>query len=192
MAADILLYDANIVPVGKDQAQHLEITRDIASRFNHKYPNSFVLPETKLEERVMVVPGTDGKKMSKSYNNYIDIFLSDKKLRKQIMGIKTNSTPMEEPKDAEDCNVFQLFKLLGTDKQNSELKAKYAAGNFGYGQSKQELFELICNKFETERAKFNQLMENKNILDNELAKGAVRAKVIATEVLNRVRGKVGY
>ena len=192
MAADILLYDANIVPVGKDQVQHLEITRDIASRFNHKYPNSFVLPETKVEERVMMVPGTDGQKMSKSYNNFIDIFLSDKKLRKQIMGIKTDSTPVEDPKDAEDCNVFKLFKLLGTDKQNSELKTKYAAGNFGYGHAKQELFELICDKYETERGKFNHLMENKNIIDNELTKGAVKAKVIATEVLNRVRGNIGY
>jgi len=138
------------------------------------------------------VPGTDGQKMSKSYNNFIDIFLSDKKLRKQIMGIKTDSTPMEDPKDAEDCNVFKLFKLLGTDKQNSELIAKYAAGNFGYGHAKQELFELICDKYETEREKFNHLMENKNIIDNELTKGAVKAKVIATEVLNRVRGNIGY
>ena len=192
MAADILLYDANIVPVGKDQAQHLEITRDIASRFNHKYPNSFVLPETKVEEKVMMVPGTDGEKMSKSYNNFIDIFLSDKKLRKQIMGIKTDSTPMEDPKDTEDCNVFKLFKLLATDKQNSEIKAKYAAGNFGYGHAKQELFELICDKYKIEREKFNHLMENKNIIDNELKKGAVKAKVIATEVLNRVRGNIGY
>ena len=192
MAADILLYDANIVPVGKDQVQHLEITRDIASRFNHKYPNSFVLPETKVEERVMIVPGTDGQKMSKSYNNFINIFLSDKKLRKQIMGIKTNSTKMEEPKDAEDCNVFKIFELLGTNKQNSELKAKYSAGNFGYGHAKQELFELICDKYKTEREKFNHLMENKKIIDNELVKGAEKAKVIATEVLNRVRGKIGY
>ena len=125
MAADILLYDAEIVPVGKDQMQHLEMTRDIAGAFNHKYPNSFVIPETKVDERVMIVPGTDGQKMSKSYNNGIDIFLSDKKLKKQIMGIKTDSTPMEEKKNAEDCNVFQLYKLLGTDNQIANLKEKY-------------------------------------------------------------------
>ncbi len=192
MAADILLYDAEIVPVGKDQMQHLEITRDIASRFNHKYPNSFIIPETKVDERVMIVPGTDGQKMSKSYNNFIDIFLSDKKLRKQIMGIKTDSTPMEEPKDAENCNVFKLYKLLANDKQTAELKAKYAAGNFGYGHAKQELFELICDKYKNERAKFNYLMENKNIIDEELEKGAEKAKVIAKEVLARIRKNIGY
>jgi len=192
MAADILLYDANIVPVGKDQMQHLEITRDIASRLNHQFPNSLVLPETKVDDRVMIVPGTDGQKMSKSYNNVIDIFLSDKKLRKQIMSIKTDSTPMEEPKNAENCNVFKLYKLLGSDVQTKELKAKYAAGDFGYGHAKQELFELICDKYKTEREKFKHLMENKNILDAQLAKGADKARVIAREVLSRVRKNIGY
>ena len=192
MAADILLYDAEIVPVGKDQMQHLEITRDIASRFNHKYPNSFVLPETKVDERVMIVPGTDGQKMSKSYDNFIDIFLSDKKLRKQIMGIKTDSTPMEDPKVAEDCNVFKLFTLLASEEESAIIKAKYEEGNFGYGHAKQELFELICEKYKTEREKFNHLMENKNIIDTELAKGAQKARVLANEVLNRVRKNIGY
>jgi tryptophanyl-tRNA synthetase len=192
MAADILLYDAEIVPVGKDQMQHLEITRDIASRFNHKYPNSFVLPETKVDERVMIVPGTDGQKMSKSYNNFIDIFLPDKKLRKQIMGIKTDSTPMEDPKVAEDCNVFKLFTLLASVEESAIIKANYEEGNFGYGHAKQELFELICEKYKTEREKFNHLMENKNIIDTELAKGAEKAKVLANEVLNRVRKNIGY
>jgi tryptophanyl-tRNA synthetase len=192
MAADILLYDAEIVPVGKDQMQHLEITRDIASRFNHKYPNSFVLPETKVDERVMIVPGTDGKKMSKSYDNFIDIFLPDKKLRKQIMGIKTDSTPMEDPKVAEDCNVFKLFTLLASVEESAIIKANYEEGNFGYGHAKQELFELICEKYKTEREKFNHLMENKNIIDTELAKGAEKAKVLANEVLNRVRKNIGY
>ncbi|MBC8266837.1 MAG: tryptophan--tRNA ligase [Flavobacteriales bacterium] len=192
MAADILLYDAEVVPVGKDQMQHLEMTRDIAGAFNHKYPNSFVIPETKVDERVMIVPGTDGQKMSKSYNNFIDIFLPDKKLRKQIMGIKTDSTPMEEPKDAENCSVFKLFKLLGTDKQTTDLKAKYAAGNFGYGHAKQELFELICEKYKVEREKFNHLMENKNIIEEQLQKGAEKARVIAREVLGRVRKNIGY
>ena len=192
MAADILLYDANIVPVGKDQVQHLEITRDIASRFNHKYPNSFVLPETKVDERVMIVPGTDGKKMSKSYNNFIDIFLPDKKLRKQIMGIKTDSTAMEDKKDAEVCNIYKIYKLLSTEEQATALFEKYATGNYGYGHAKQELFELICETYSLEREKFNQLMENKAIIDEELEKGAVKARVIAKEVLARVRKNIGY
>jgi tryptophanyl-tRNA synthetase len=192
MAADILLYDANIVPVGKDQVQHLEITRDIASRFNHKYPNSFVLPETKVDERVMIVPGTDGQKMSKSYNNFIDIFLPDKKLRKQIMEITTDSTPMEDKKDAEVCNIYKIYKLLSTEEQATALFEKYAAGNYGYGHAKQELFELICENFSAERAQFNHLIENKEIIDLELKKGAVKAKVIAKEVLQRVRKNIGY
>jgi len=192
MAADILLYDANIVPVGKDQVQHLEITRDIASRFNHKYPNSFILPETKVDERVMIVPGTDGKKMSKSYNNFIDIFLSDKKLRKQIMGIKTDSIPMEDKKNAEVCNIYKIYKLLSTEEQAADLLEKYAAGNYGFGDAKQELFELICNSYSSERDKFNYLMENKTIIDNELEKGAIKARVIAKDVLARVRKNIGY
>ena len=192
MAADILLYDANIVPVGKDQVQHLEITRDIASRFNHKYPNSFVIPETKVDERVMIVPGRDGRKMSKSYNNFIDIFLPDKKLRKQIMGIKTDSTPMEDKKDAEVCNVYKIYKLLSTAEQATALFEKYAAGNYGYGHAKLELFELICDTYSLERERFNYLMENKKLIDKELERGAVKARVIAKEVLSRVRKNIGY
>ena len=192
MAADILLYDANIVPVGKDQAQHLEITRDIAGAFNHKYPNTFVIPETNVDERVMIVPGTDGQKMSKSYNNDIDIFLSDKKLKKQIMGIKTDSTPMEDKKDAEICNVYKIYKLLSTVEKANELKAKYAAGNYGYGDAKQELFELIFDKYTKERERFTHLMENKEIIDVALEKGAVKARIIAKEVLQRVRQNIGY
>ena len=192
MAADILLYDAEIVPVGKDQVQHLEITRDIASRFNHKFPNSFVLPETKIDERVMIIPGTDGQKMSKSYDNFIDIFLPDKKLRKQIMRIQTDSTALEDPKDAQNCNVFKIYKLIATEQQTSELKRRYELGNFGYGHAKQELFELICDKFNEEREKFNYLMENKDIIDLELSKGAKKARIIAQEVLQRVRQNIGY
>ena len=192
MAADILLYDAEIVPVGKDQMQHLEMTRDIAGAFNHRYPNSFVIPETKVDKRMMIIPGTDGQKMSKSYNNDIDIFLSDKKLRKKIMGIKTDSTPMEEPKDTENCNVFQLYKLLGTDNQIANLKKKYEEGNFGYGDAKKELFELICEKYKKERENFNQLMDNTDIIEKELQKGAKKARVIASEVLQRVRTNIGY
>ena len=192
MAADILLYDAEVVPVGKDQTQHLEITRDLASRFNHVYPNSFVLPETKVDEKVMIVPGTDGQKMSKSYNNDIDIFLSDNKLRKQILGIQTDSTPLEDPKNSKECNVFNLYKLIATEEQTAQLKEKYEAGNFGFGHAKQELFELICNKFSEEREKFNHLMENKDIIEKELQKGAEKARKIAKEVLMRVRKNIGY
>lgn len=192
MAADILLYDAEIVPVGKDQMQHLEITRDIASRLNHIFPHSLVLPETKVDEKVMIVPGTDGQKMSKSYNNEIDIFLSDKKLKKQIMGIQTDSSPLEEPKDAENCNVFKLYKLLASATQITELKKKYEAGNFGYGHAKTELFELIFHKYKAEREKFNYLMANKNMIELELQKGAQKARVIANEVLGRVRKNIGY
>lgn len=192
MAADILLYDSNIIPVGKDQVQHLEITRDIASRLNHVFPNTLVLPELKVDERVMIIPGTDGQKMSKSYNNVIDIFLSEKKLRKQIMSIKTDSTPIESSKDTEHCNVFKLYKLLASDVQAFTLKQKYEKGNYGYGDAKKELFELVCNKYKNERAKFNHLMQNKEILDIELAKGAEKARVIARSVLNRVRRNIGY
>ena len=192
MAADILLYDAEIVPVGKDQMQHLEMTRDIAGAFNHKYPDSFVIPETRVDKRVMIVPGTDGQKMSKSYNNDIDIFLSDNKLKKQIMSIETDSTPMEDPKKTENCNVFKLYKLLSSDEQKAQLKSRYEAGNFGYGHAKQELFELICANFSAERKKFNHLIENKNIIEEKLQKGADKARVIAREVLTRVRTNIGY
>jgi tryptophanyl-tRNA synthetase len=168
------------------------MTRDIAGAFNHKYPNSFVIPETKVDERVMIVPGTDGQKMSKSYNNCIDVFLSDKQLKKQIMGIKTDSIPMEEKKDADSCNVFKLHRLLATDKQSAALKANYAAGNYGYGQAKQELFDLICDKFSAERKEYNYLMENKEIIDVALEKGAKKARVIASSVLQRVRANIGY
>ncbi len=192
MASDILLYDADIVPVGKDQLQHLEITRDIAGSFNHKYPKSFIIPEANIDNRVMIVPGTDGQKMSKSYNNILDIFLPDKELRKQIMSIKTDSTPMEESKDAEKCNVYMLYKLLADETSTSLLKQKYEAGNFGYGHAKEELFDLVCDKFSNEREKFNYLMKNKNIIDKELEEGANKAREVASQVLKRVRSKIGY
>ena len=192
MAADILLYDANVVPVGKDQIQHLEITRDIAGAFNHKYPNSFIIPETKIDEKVMIVPGTDGKKMSKSYNNVIDIFLSDKQLRKQIMSIKTDSLSLESKKDAEECNVYNLYKLFASEDQISNLKKKYQAGNFGYGQAKQELFDLICQTYRKERESFNYLINNVEVIEEELKKGAIKARKIAQDVLQRIRKNIGY
>lgn len=192
MAADILLYDAEIVPVGKDQQQHLEMTRDIAGSFNHAYGDILVLPEAQIDERVMTIPGTDGQKMSKSYNNFIDIFLPEKKLRKQVMGIVTDSTPLEDPKDWTSCNVFKLYELLASDAQISDLKTKYEGGNFGYGHAKQALFELILDSFSNERERFNHLMAHTEEIEAELQKGAEKARLIARSVLERVRKKVGY
>ena len=192
MAADILLYDAEIVPVGKDQKQHLEMTRDMAKTFNHTYGETLIEPESRIDERVMIIPGTDGQKMSKSYNNFINIFLPDKKLRKQIMGIQTDSTPMEDPKDPESCNVFKIFKLVASEEQIKKMKTNYLGGNYGYGHAKQELFEVIIDKYAEERKKFNKLMEDKDLIEKELQKGAKKAKSIAQEVLGRVRKKIGY
>ncbi|MEP2774134.1 MAG: tryptophan--tRNA ligase [Fulvivirga sp.] len=192
MAADILLYDADIVPVGKDQKQHLEMTRDIASTFNHKYGDTFILPESKIDENIMTIPGTDGQKMSKSYGNTIDIFLSDKKLRKQVMSIVTDSTPMEDPKDPDICNVFSIYKLLADESQTKAMRANYTGGNYGYGHAKQALYELIVEKFEEPRKIFNHYMENPAELDQKLKQGEEKARFIANSVLERVRAKIGY
>ena len=192
MAADILLYDAEIVPVGKDQSQHLEMTRDIARTFNYKYPETFVLPEIKLDKRVMIIPGIDGNKMSKSYNNDIDIFLPENKLRKKIMSIQTDSTPLEDIKDPDSCNVYNIYKLIATKQETLDLKSKYQGGNFGYGHAKEELFNLICRNFDKERERFNYLMENKSLIEEDLRKGAIKAKSIAQQVIKRVRENIGY
>jgi len=192
MAADILLYDADVVPVGKDQLQHLEMTRDVASRFNHQMGDTFVLPDAKIQEGTMYVPGTDGGKMSKSQNNIINLFLDDKKLRKQIMKIKTDSTSMEDPKDPDTCNLFNLYKLVGNETQIADLRAKYEAGNFGYGHAKQAFYELLIDKYSEERKRYNYYMENVAEIDKALAIGAEKARVIANDVLKRVRTKVGY
>ena len=192
MAADILLYDAEIVPVGKDQIQHIEMTRDMAGSFNHTYGETLVEPKAMIDERVMIIPGTDGQKMSKSYNNFINIFLPDKKLRKQIMGIQTDSTSIEEPKETESCNVFKLYKLIASTEQIAEMSANYQGGNYGYGHAKQALYELIVDKYAKERQRFKELMENKKLIEAELQKGAKKARSIAKEVLKRVRTKVGY
>jgi tryptophanyl-tRNA synthetase len=192
MAADILLYDAEIVPVGKDQIQHIEMARDMAGTFNHTYGDTLVEPQTMIDARVMIIPGTDGQKMSKSYNNFINIFLADKKLRKQIMGIQTDSTAMEDPKETESCNVFKLYKLLASTEQIAEMELNYKAGQYGYGHAKQALYELIVDKYATERQRFNELMDNKELIESELQKGAKKARTIAKEVLGRVRTQVGY
>jgi tryptophanyl-tRNA synthetase len=192
MAADILLYDAEIVPVGKDQLQHLEITRDVASRFNHQMGETFVLPEAKIEENVMIVPGTDGQKMSKSRNNYIDIFLDDKKLRKQVMAIETDSTPLEEPKNPDTCKVFALYSLLADESQIAAMRQNYLGGNYGYGHAKQAFFELLITKFKTEREKYNYYMNHPQEVEQILLDGAQKASKVADGVLKRVREKLGY
>jgi tryptophanyl-tRNA synthetase len=192
MAADILLYDAEIVPVGKDQLQHLEMTRDVANRFNNVVGETLVPPKAKVQEHTKLVPGTDGEKMSKSRNNFINIFLSDKKLRKQVMSIKTDSTPLEEPKNPDTDNVFALYKLLATDAQIAEMRIKYEGGNYGYGHAKQELYELIVDKFAIVRERYNHFMENRHEVDEALEVGAEKARKIAQDVLQRVRKKIGY
>ncbi len=193
MAADILLYDAEYVPVGKDQLQHLEMTRDVASRIHAQVKKEiFVLPEGKTQDSTMYVPGTDGAKMSKSKGNIINIFQTDKKLRKQIMGIATDSTPLEAPKNPDTCNVFALYKILGSEDQITALKEKYVAGNFGYGHAKQALFELIIEKFADQREKFNYYMEHPNEVEAALTVGAEKARLVANKTLKRVRSVMGY
>ncbi len=192
MAADILLYDANIIPVGKDQLQHIEMTRDVATRFHAKMGETFVMPEAKIQEETMYIPGTDGAKMSKSKNNIINIFLADKALRKQIMGIETDSTPMEEPKNPDSCNVFNIYKLVGSESEITQMRNNYEGGNYGYGHAKQALFELIIKRFETERNRYNYFMSNLSEIDEALAIGSKKAHLVANEVLNRVRLKLGY
>lgn len=192
MAADILLYDAEIIPVGKDQLQHIEMTRDVASRFHAKMGETFVIPEGKIQDNAMLVPGTDGEKMSKSKNNYINIFLPDKQLRKQIMGIQTDSTPLESPKDWSTCNCFAIYRLLASDKEIEEMQLNYEQGNYGYGHAKQALYELILSKFETPRERYRYFMDHLEEIDKTLAVGADKAKVVAAGVLERVRMKLGY
>lgn len=192
MAADILLYDAEIIPVGKDQLQHIEFTRDVASRFHAKMGEAFVLPEEKLQENTMLIPGTDGEKMSKSRDNYINIFLPEKQLRKKIMSIETDSTPLEEPKDWSTCNCFAIYSLLANEEQITTMKANYENGNYGYGHAKQALYELILITFEAQRERYNYYMQNLDKIDEALAIGAEKAKKVADKVLARVREKVGY
>ncbi|WP_114748856.1 tryptophan--tRNA ligase [Pleomorphovibrio marinus] len=193
MAADILLYDGEIVPVGKDQLQHLEITRDIASSFNHKIGEDLLtIPTPRISEDVMIIPGTDGNKMSKSYNNYIDIFLPEKALKKNINTIVTDSTPLEEPKDPYSCNVFKIFSLIGSKEETEALKQKYLGGNFGYGHAKKELLGLILEKYRMERETYAHLMEHPKKLEDRLEKGETKAREIAKGVLGRVRNKLGF
>lgn len=192
MAADILLYDAEIVPVGKDQLQHLEITRDVAEKFNRQMGEVLVLPSAELREETKYVPGTDGNKMSKSRGNLINIFLPEKALKKQIMSIETDSTPLEEPKNPDTCKVFAIYQLIATEEQISELREKYLAGNFGYGHAKTELLNLILEKYKTEREKFSYYMDNIPELEAKLQEGAEKTRRIAQQTLERVRKSLGF
>lgn len=192
MASDIIIFDAHKVPVGKDQKQHLEMTRDIASAFNRQYAETFVLPDPIINEQIMTIPGTDGQKMSKSYGNYIDVFLPEKELRKQVMKIVTDSTPMEEPKNPDTCNVFALYKLVASPEQIEELRAKYLAGNFGYGHAKQALFEVLLERFAKEREVFDYYMNNLPELEKKLQEGEGKARAIARQKIAKVRELVGF
>jgi tryptophanyl-tRNA synthetase len=193
MAADILLYSANLVPVGKDQLQHLEMTRDMATTFNRIVNEEIlVVPEARINEEVMIIPGTDGQKMSKSYNNYIDIFLSEKELKKNVNSIVTDSTPLEEPKNPDTCHVFKLYSLLASGEQTAQMRAKYLGGNYGYGHAKKEFMELILSKYSKEREAFNYFMNNPEEIEKRLAAGEEKAKLVAYELLDRVRTKLGF
>jgi len=192
MAADILLYDTQVVPVGKDQLQHIEITRDVASRFHAQMGEVFVMPEAKVQTETQLIPGTDGSKMSKSKNNYINIFLPDKKLRKQVMGIETDSTPMEAPKNPDTCNVFALYKIMASENETAAMRNNYEGGNYGYGHAKQALYELILSKFETQRSRYNHYMDNHSEIEAALKIGAEKAQLVANDVLDKVRKKLGY
>jgi len=193
MASDIMMYDADFVPVGKDQMQHLEMTRDIGGTINHTIGKDvLIIPEAKIRENTKLVPGIDGQKMSKSYGNAINIFETDKKLRKRIMKIITDSKGVEESKDPDSCNVYNIYKLIATPEQDAEMRKKYTDGGYGYGHAKQELFELIVEKFAAERSAYNELMANPEKIEEELGKGAEKARLVAQKVLGRLRRELGY
>ncbi len=191
MAADILLYGSQKVPVGKDQKQHVEVTRDIAIRFNNTFGETFVVPEPIISESVATVPGLDGQKMSKSYNNIIELFGDEKPMRKKFMGIVTDSKGLEDVKDPDTCNIFALFKLFATPEQQAELAAKYRAGNFGYGHAKQALFELYWETMRPFRERRAELLLNPDYIHQVIADGAQRARAVAIPMMEKVRTAVG-
>jgi tryptophanyl-tRNA synthetase len=192
MAADILLYDADIVPVGKDQLQHIEITRNVAGRFNNLNGNTFIIPESKINESTMLINGTDGNKMSKSKNNMINIFLEETLLKKQISGIKTDSLPLEASKNWKNCNLFNMYKLLADENQIEIMKKNYEQGGYGYGHAKNDMLNLILTRYSVEREKYTYYMNNLDEIDSILKNGAELASKTANTVLNRVRLKVGF
>ncbi|MGR3809997.1 tryptophan--tRNA ligase [Jiulongibacter sp. NS-SX5] len=191
-AADIVLYQAEYVPVGKDQKQHLEMSKDIAAAFNRTYGDAFVLPEPKIDETVMTIPGIDGQKMSKSYGNYIDIFLPEKQLYKVIKKIVTDTTPLEEPKNPDTCNVFALYNLMASEEQVKEMRQNYEGGNYGYGHAKKALHELILEKFAKQRELYNYYMENLDELEAKLQEGERKAELIAKQTMETVRKLLGF
>ena len=192
MSADILMYDANIVPVGKDQLQHLEMTRDVATRFNNLMGDTFVIPEAKIQDDTKYIIGTDGEKMSKSKSNIIDVFLDDKKLRKQIMKIQTQSLSVEEPKDPDKCNVFKLFKVIASDEDAKKLHSRYTNGGMGYGEAKELLYNHTLSRFSKNRELFFELHSNRDKVEQLLLEGALKARKQAQNVLKRVRARVGF
>ncbi len=191
MAADILMYDPDIVPVGKDQKQHVEIARDIATKFNNTYSEIFKLPEAQIMESVAVVPGTDGQKMSKSYHNTIEMFASKKQLKKQVMGIVTDSTPLEEAKNPDTCNVFALYKLFASKEKQEEMRKNYLAGGYGYGHAKKELLNAILEYFAPYREKREELANNMDYVKQVLADGAKKARTIAIEKIKTIKKELG-
>jgi len=191
MAADILAVNSNVVPVGRDQKQHVEVTRDLAIRFNNTYGEVFTIPEPSIREQVAVVPGIDGQKMSKSYSNTIDIFSEGKPLKKQVMKIVTDSTPLEDPKDPETCNVFALYKLFGSEAEQADLERRYRAGGMGYGTAKTELLDKINGLFGPMREKRAQLAADMDYVEDVLRQGAEKAGRLARETLGRARQAVG-
>ena len=193
MASDILLYDADFVPVGKDQLQHLEMTRDVASRINHKHGEIFVLPEPILQQDAQLILGTDGEKMSKSRKNTIDVFDAENAIKKLInKNIVTDNTPLEEPKDPDSATVYQLYKLLATDEESKTMAEKLKAGGYGWGHAKKELLEKIVSSFSEERAKFEHYQNNPKEVEKILMEGALKAKKVAKATLERVRNSLGY
>lgn len=191
MAADILMYDAHFVPVGKDQQQHLEMTRDIATAFNHMYGETFVIPEAKIDEQVMIIPGTDGRKMSKSYHNFIDVLSNEKEMKKQVMKIVTDSTPLEAPKNPDTCHVYKLYQLVASEQDSKNLADKYRAGNFGFGHAKQELLDILTRRFAEPRRQYQEFMKDIPTLEKALNEGGQKARSYAIPVLNRVKKKLG-
>jgi tryptophanyl-tRNA synthetase len=192
MAADILLYDAEVVPVGRDQKQHIEFTRDVAERFNRQMGDTFVVPEERIDEQVMIVPGTDGEKMSKSRGNLISLFAPEAMVKKEVMGIVTDSTPMEEPKDPEANTIYKLFKLVAPGAAVADMAAKFRAGGYGYGHAKKELLAAILDGFRRERGEHDRLMADHAEIDRQLKAGAGKARAVADVTLARVRERLGY
>jgi len=191
MAADILIYDSDIVPVGKDQKQHIEITRDLAAKINETYGEIFKLPEPRIQTATEVVPGIDGQKMSKSYHNNIDIFGDETETRKRVMSIVTDSTPVEAPKDPARSTVFQLYSLFGSKNEIAEMRERFRKGGTGYGDFKKQLFETLWEYFAPMRKRREEILADKSYIDNVLTRGAKRANEVADQVMQRVRGAVG-